>query len=981
MKHLSRVLSLALVIALSLSLVVVAGAKNVGDYPDKDEIAPEYMEAVDVLTALGIFQGDENGSLYPKNTFTRAQAAKIVTYVAIGTSAADKLAHRVSSFSDVATDHWANPFIEYAVEKGIVNGVGGGLFAPDNAVTGSQLSKMLLVALGYGAKGEYVGSSWEINAIVDGQARGILTASADFSAPAKREEAIQYTFNTIRPNGQNAAGTPLGKNFLVKYTALIDDYILANSTTFQTGTAQYIGTEVFHVFTEADQDDSGFDGHFWRVGAKRISETFYKDGVILGEFATNATVSQGYLYSSYEWNDDLASTARANDIEYWINGVSQGYVPVSSFAVKNSTIFAAFPAGYYVTLVDMTSEGEYGPDGKVDKVVATFGSLAKVATVNALTGTIVADRYFVNGSTKTYSKVLVEATGYAVGDYIVITPIGEFIASATVPTDTISIEKANIVTAKATSYTTDSAGFSGVGVGLINSITANGVTYYVAKTEALTYSTDISFENDIVFYLDSHNSVVGYDGSTVTAASLNYLYIRGLSTGFSDSNGFADHRASVTYSDGTYGIVTLAFNSNGTALAGNNAPTLSVSWESTLEHEWFSYTVNSNSEVVISSLRAATSAIQGSNKVTLSAAPAALKYTTGGTISGYATSTTVLKINGGTYTGYSRFPAREFTDGQILVVYAEQSGVPTSTIAAIYIITDSPVDSGEYGVVFARTSVTGGKSQYMVKTAKAVAEGTIYEMGLLDETGTLTNYPMGTVVEIVTASNGTRSVGGLSGLSVVTGTITEVDPTYIVLDGTALYYTSTGTAFFDLAGIETAVEWLEGDYVAVYGGTQSNSTNPPPVIVKTDSLTTAKDRISSAISGAESYKTTLTARSSGFSFDTALADAKTAAAANSVVTIVTATTALDDAITSYKAGLAAVKTAVVTSTSTEYTTIKATNSTAKATVENSIRTALDASGAGYLGSAAFTWEGDDKTVNIVCADGSTVQWALDNTHS
>ena len=44
---------------------------------------------------------------------------------------------------------WAEKYIESCVSQGIVSGVGGGRFSPNGNVTASQLSKMLLVSLGY----------------------------------------------------------------------------------------------------------------------------------------------------------------------------------------------------------------------------------------------------------------------------------------------------------------------------------------------------------------------------------------------------------------------------------------------------------------------------------------------------------------------------------------------------------------------------------------------------------------------------------------------------------------------------------------------------------------------------------------------------------------------------------------------------------------------------------------------------------------
>ena len=62
MKNIKKFLALMLVIVMALGMIPLASAaivppsgKNVGDFPDFDDIAEEYLEAADVLAALGVY--------------------------------------------------------------------------------------------------------------------------------------------------------------------------------------------------------------------------------------------------------------------------------------------------------------------------------------------------------------------------------------------------------------------------------------------------------------------------------------------------------------------------------------------------------------------------------------------------------------------------------------------------------------------------------------------------------------------------------------------------------------------------------------------------------------------------------------------------------------------------------------------------------------------------------------------------------------
>ncbi len=136
------------------------------DFTDSDEI--KNVEAVDVMVALGVLEGGNKGDFQPNSILTREQAAKIICYLLLGSSSAEKLTTNYSIFSDVPASRWSAPFISYCVNLGILAGDGHGNFYPEGKLTGVAFAKMLLVALGYNAEREdYVGNDWMINVSAD----------------------------------------------------------------------------------------------------------------------------------------------------------------------------------------------------------------------------------------------------------------------------------------------------------------------------------------------------------------------------------------------------------------------------------------------------------------------------------------------------------------------------------------------------------------------------------------------------------------------------------------------------------------------------------------------------------------------------------------------------------------------------------------------------------------------------------------------
>ena len=97
MRILKRNLAFVLVMAMAIGMMVTANAANVEDYRDANDI--KFTEAVDVLTALGVLEG-EDGTFHPERVLTREEGAKIITYLMLGDDAADSLNTSVAPFAD-----------------------------------------------------------------------------------------------------------------------------------------------------------------------------------------------------------------------------------------------------------------------------------------------------------------------------------------------------------------------------------------------------------------------------------------------------------------------------------------------------------------------------------------------------------------------------------------------------------------------------------------------------------------------------------------------------------------------------------------------------------------------------------------------------------------------------------------------------------------------------------------------------------------
>ena len=155
-------------------------------------------EAVDMLTALGVIDGFEDGSFQPNGTVTRAQMAKMIYVARTGNSNADSYASTPTTFTDI-TGHWAAGYIKYCQANGIIAGKSATKFCPNDNVTGIEAAKMLLVTAGYKADKEgLVGSAWANKTLGLAEENSLLDdVNTSLASALPRQYAAQIIYNAL----------------------------------------------------------------------------------------------------------------------------------------------------------------------------------------------------------------------------------------------------------------------------------------------------------------------------------------------------------------------------------------------------------------------------------------------------------------------------------------------------------------------------------------------------------------------------------------------------------------------------------------------------------------------------------------------------------------------------------------------------------------------------------------------------------------
>ena len=580
-----KLLALVLALVMSMSLVTISNA----DFKDADKI--DYNEAVDVMNAVGVFVGDEKGNFNPKENLTRAQAAKIISYLLLGNKTAEGLAGS-GKFTDVAKTSWAAGFVDYCAAVGVVNGVGNGQFNPNGSLTTLQFAKMLLVALGYDAKIEgFVGSDWSINVSAKANQVGLLNGlDVGANATLTREQAAKMCLNTLKAPlvEYDTKGTTVtvGGDASVTVGASKAEFKTSTNKKAQTiSNAVINGTTAYTVeFAEEYYSDLKLNANTTDDFGRPCVEWFWKADSI----------------GVYSNSDDLVATytkkVTAADVYTAVgksvsDDVNSGKAKLVSYIDGAMTVVDKNDAKNYVTKNDSTKvngtgNGDYTEvyvDGDNNVTIVTirtylfqaasdYNSKKDTITLTAAGDTDIAlDNIVVDGED-------FDIKSFKSDDYILVTASTDGKSNKyTVQ----SVDAAEVVSGEVTGYKLD------------NSATIGGTEYNYSSTtkegSGKVRSTTYTVGQNARVVLDKYGYVIAVDEAVVAS---NYVYV----SEFAQPSGLSSGKvvASAYFTDGTTADITIKDrygSSNKAALGLTDGVTVSASAAG-----WYTYSKNSANE-------------------------------------------------------------------------------------------------------------------------------------------------------------------------------------------------------------------------------------------------------------------------------------------------------------------------------------------------------------------------------------------------
>ena len=514
MRNLKRALSLAVSTVMLIGMMAVG--TSAASYADVD--SADNVEAIEVMQAVSVMVGDENGNFNPDKNVTRAEMAVVMANL-LDLQVQDFVGASIP-FTDVP--EWARAYVAACYADGITGGISATEYGSNNSVTAVQAALMLLKALGYFQYSSDFGTDWQVATIREASSNGLFDGvNSPRNAALTRNEVAQIALNALEATMVEPDGTP-------------------GSVTTSDGTVVNLGSVTYNDRTSSNSqyaaisDDEGDDGRY----TVELGEDLFD-----GDLEKNSSGSDDFQRPAHVWEyngDEIGTYADSADEIYVVDDEGQSVLDILTDSdymnyddddiANNVDVYINGEAADEDTTIYVGDivEAFEDDDGVVTDVVVRRYTVAVVDSIDTdlssteerngasvmitladLDGNEIDDYYDDYDDDEDvlagYNSAYEEGTVLAVAFYGNETPTS-YVAGGQV----LDSYVAETASGSITGYRDDS-------------ITMDGTRYYYAGIAAEEYSGDsFDFDEDYNVYLTEDGFVIGVDGAT--GVSLNDVY-------------------------------------------------------------------------------------------------------------------------------------------------------------------------------------------------------------------------------------------------------------------------------------------------------------------------------------------------------------------------------------------------------------------------------------------------------------------------
>lgn len=487
----------------------------------------KYEEAAQVLGALGIMIGDENGKFRPDDAIIRSEVTKVgVTLMGL-LEVAESASHK-TRYPDVAADHWATGFINVATDQKLVEGDDTGTFRPNAQIKYSEAIAIMIRALGYEpqamAKGGFP-SGYMVTANNIGLTKGVAGSAEQLIT---RGTVAQLAFNALTINLMEQTGFGSNVNYEVVDKTLLKDRL---DVTLIEGIVNAVGSSSITGNASLEKDEIQIGDDIYKVGSADVRtilgftvEAYVyedtktrKDTLLLAVPVEGANTVVSVTSDNIE---SITNTDSSKVINYWKNQETDKKTTKANIATDAKVMYN-------------------GKAGSFDDLkVIDSGNIVLLDSDNNGMHDIV----FVNETKNYVVEEVVESTHKIVDKYgqktLILDPEDDNLSfrltSSNQQVELADLEEWDVITL---TISKDNDLIYG-------EVNKNSVTGTVTETDeekvfingegyklAANYPGTVKLLDEGTFYLDSEGKIAAVDSTSTISSNYAYLSNIGLSTG------------------------------------------------------------------------------------------------------------------------------------------------------------------------------------------------------------------------------------------------------------------------------------------------------------------------------------------------------------------------------------------------------------------------------------------------------------------